>query len=778
MKIDLHVHSRYSIGPNEWILKQLGSKESYTEPRDVYRIAKARGMDAVTITDHDSIDGCLAISHLPDVFISCEYTVRFPEDRIPAHVLCYNITAQQHQRLRRLQHNVFDMAQYLKEERIVHALAHPFFAPRDAMSARHLWELFNLFDTFEISGAKDAYVNDRLKKVLDALRPGHKLTGGSDDHSSLNIGRMYTEVPGAKNVQEFFEGVTAGRSEPKGESANPLFMAWTFCSLGWQWLKANGGAPGGSRVLDEFLLPPERRPEQTAQSRAKAMLSSVKPSNWRSAAALMFIGRETEKACNNGLRELPAHEQWFHIVESITAKYVTKLGTKLVDDIMHQRFFNVLSNAPLPLALHLLTVPYFVAYAAAAKQEKLAREFYELAMPPNAEKVKVGKFTDTFGSVDGVSKTLEEQLTEAMKAGYDYQILNCVDSRDIPGLKYFKPLGIMAAPEYEVQKLCVPPILHMLRYTYEQRFTHLQVATPGPVGLVGILAAKVLGLPLQAVYHTQVPEFIGKATDKSILEPIARGFCLWFYDRADVVFGPSQSTVDYLLDGGLSPNKVKVYPRGIDTDRFHPSKRTDYWERVRGVPQGNLKALFVGRVSKEKGLPLLASAFKKLTAEQSAAADGEHRAVTLMVVGEGGYLDEMRQELADFPAVFTGPLHGEELTEAFASADFFVFPSTTDTFGRVVLEAMASGIPAVVTDVGGPPETVTHGETGLIYRADDESALLEAMIRMVRSEDLTVMSKQAREYAETRSFAKAFEDFWNMSISENHRPTPDPCLPL
>lgn len=128
-----------------------------------------------------------------------------------------------------------------------------------------------------------------------------------------------------------------------------------------------------------------------------------------------------------------------------------------------------------------------------------------------------------------------------------------------------------------------------------------------------------------------------------------------------------------------------------------------------------------------------------------------------MVVGEGPYLEEMREDLAGWPALFTGYLEGDELFQAYASADLFVFPSATDTFGNVVLEAQASGLPVIVTDAGGPQENLLPGQSGLVIKAHDGRALLAALKRLVDDGLLRArMDAAARRYAEERSFEGAF----------------------
>jgi glycosyltransferase involved in cell wall biosynthesis len=133
----------------------------------------------------------------------------------------------------------------------------------------------------------------------------------------------------------------------------------------------------------------------------------------------------------------------------------------------------------------------------------------------------------------------------------------------------------------------------------------------------------------------------------------------------------------------------------------------------------------------------------------------------LTVVGDGPYTDEMKHQLKDYPVTFTGYLTGEPLCRIYASADVFVFPSTTDTFGNVVLEAQASGLPVIVSDLGGPCENMLDQKTGIIVKSDDVTALLSAMQQFLNTPRLRgKMAEQARAYMEDRSFENAFIQSW------------------
>jgi glycosyltransferase involved in cell wall biosynthesis len=243
------------------------------------------------------------------------------------------------------------------------------------------------------------------------------------------------------------------------------------------------------------------------------------------------------------------------------------------------------------------------------------------------------------------------------------------------------------------------------------------------------------------------------------MEDLMWKYVLWYYAQLDWIYVPSRSTGKELARKGLRPECLRLFPRGIDIQRFHPSHRDpDFMEAY--AERSSLKLLYVGRVSKEKNLPLLVEVFKALCRDM--------KNLSLIVVGDGPYLETMKEELKETPCAFTGYLKGEPLEKIYASSDLFVFPSTTDTFGNVVLEAQASGIPVVVTDKGGPQENIIPGKTGLVVPADDGAAMLEAVRSLIKEPfRLTVMGKAARTYMEGRSFEKAFNETWNMYDQED-----------
>lgn len=182
---------------------------------------------------------------------------------------------------------------------------------------------------------------------------------------------------------------------------------------------------------------------------------------------------------------------------------------------------------------------------------------------------------------------------------------------------------------------------------------------------------------------------------------------------------PSSGTREQLHIHGLPLERMKPLPRWVDSDVYSPDMRNPSFWKSRGLGLGSTVLLYVGRISREKGLEMLVEAFRKLV--------DSGVAVALAVIGDGPYRADMEKSLCNYPALFTGYLEGENLQRGYASADLFVFPSATDTFGNVVLEAQASGLPVIVSDEGGPRELMIDGETGIVFRAGNEESLVDAI---------------------------------------------------
>ena len=228
----------------------------------------------------------------------------------------------------------------------------------------------------------------------------------------------------------------------------------------------------------------------------------------------------------------------------------------------------------------------------------------------------------------------------------------------------------------------------------------------------------------------------------------------WFYGQLDTVFINSEEYRQSWIKRGLDPAKLKILPRGLDTELFHPERHDPVFFQRFGSRDGQVRLLYVGRISREKDLDFLAAAYRRLR--------DEGLPLQLFVVGHGPYSDEFAKSLPE--ASFTGYLTGKELATAYASADIFVFPSTTDTFGNVIIEAQASGVPVVVSDSGGPKELVQHNENGLITKSHDLDDFTNAVRALVVDPAWRKdMGNRARRNVLERTWPSAVRKFWSMT---------------
>lgn len=804
--VDLHVHSSHSRRPSQWILQKIGCPECFTEPRRLYDVARARGMDLVTITDHNTIGGALEIAHLPGVFVSEEITTYFPEDKCKLHVLAYDVTEAQHAEIQRLRPDVFELVPWLRGQDIAHVLAHPLFAVNDRLTTEHFEQCLVLFNVLEFNGTRDQTQNTVLKAVCDSLTRAdlerladkHGLeplgptpwikshTGGSDDHSSLNIARMYTEVepePGQEpGPAALKRALRTGRTVPRGTPATPETMAHNLYGIAYQFYKTKLARRNAARftpakhlcfrfadhALDFGRVAPPtfldrfRRPIGRFKTAYKSLFGgqgTAKELMLREATGLILGDARLKDLADGKVRDvLEVEREWSRFVARATDRIFKQFADRLMEKIVTRKYLDIFHSLGAAGSFYALLAPYFVGYDLFSRErafcDRVLAAFGRKPLHPRRPGLRVAHFTDTFDEVNGVARTIRQQVSLVNRHGKNMRVVTCGEPKDMEGVANFEPVGSMRLPEYPDIRLHYPPFLEMLAYCFEQDFDLILAATPGPVGLAALGISRILKLPFHGTYHTAFPQYVGALTDDQVLEDGAWRCMIWFYSQMDTVYSPSRAIKRQLVDKGLDPDKIVIYPRGVDTARFNPGKRNGFFKRLDQRP-GTLNLLYVGRVSREKDLPVLAEAFGKLARMR--------KDVRLVVVGDGPYLEEMRRALKNTPAVFTGVLEGEDLAQAYASADIFVFPSATDTFGNVVLEAQASGLPAIVTDQGGPMENIIPDKTGLVAEAGNPDSLLRCVLHLADyPERRGYMGEAARKFMEGRTFDATFLRTWEI----------------
>jgi glycosyltransferase involved in cell wall biosynthesis len=231
----------------------------------------------------------------------------------------------------------------------------------------------------------------------------------------------------------------------------------------------------------------------------------------------------------------------------------------------------------------------------------------------------------------------------------------------------------------------------------------VHLVSPGPAGTGAWLLARVLELPVLGSYHTELAAYAGLRSGQEMFEYLAAQALGRFYGLCDVVLSPSPATDERLVELGIERSRIGRWDRGVDLRRFDPLLRTP------GLLPGEINVLYAGRLTAEKGASLLADAFL--------AARRRDPRLHLVLAGGGPEESMLRERLGD-TATFLGWRHGSDLARVYASADAFLFTSQTDTFGQVVLEAQASGLPVVAVNEGGPASLIEDGETGVLCPPD------------------------------------------------------------
>ncbi len=366
--------------------------------------------------------------------------------------------------------------------------------------------------------------------------------------------------------------------------------------------------------------------------------------------------------------------------------------------------------------------------------------------------MRIALFTDTLGDVNGVSRFIRGVADEAQRGGRELVVATSTrfEVPDRANIANFPPRFAGRMPGYENLEIVWPQRRSMIEWALRVRPDVVHISTPGPVGMVGRKVARKLGVPMLGVYHTDFPAYVGHLFEDRVLTHLTGAFMRWFYRPFARVFARSREYADAVEALGVSRGRIVALKPGIDLEAFHIRHRDDgIWSRL-GLPPGP-KVLYVGRVSVEKGLPLLARAWMMAPT----------RDAMLVVVGDGPYRARMERELEGRRAAFLGFRHGAELSAIYAASDLFAFPSATDTLGQVVMEAQSSGLPALVTDVGGPQSVVQEGVTGRILPAHDPRAWAAALEGLIADASARArMGAAAHGAMRGMSIQSSFEHFW------------------
>ena len=765
-RIDLHCHSRYSTSHNMWMAAELGFKESHTEPAAAYALAKKRGMTHVTLTDHDSIEGALRLAHHEDFIIGEEVTAFFPSEALHVHVLVWGIDEAQHAEIGELRFNLFELVEYLRGGGggggggVAHALAHPFSLVAGGLRGEQLESLVDLFAVWEVRNGLSCREENELAEDVVARSAGP--TGscaGSDDHTCLDIGTTYTAIALGAGDDSPLTALMAGAGSPRGSHGSTAKLAHNGVAL---LLGGTAGHTGAVRnalgrttrmsLPWELLMRPGGRKLAAGALSLSAASRRLRRGSRQSPLDVAMGKISQDLLSDDGLLRGVRHEQ----LEARVGDAWQEAMRGLLGDAEHfdlgelagdKKRLSAIADAQSLLAPYLFAAGFHARQRrhAEAVRERLAERGLALR-PGRATMPRVAMLTDTYDEINGVATVLHALVGHANAHDWPLTLVSAGTERlSEPGHEVFPAVESRSLDVYPGFPMSLLPVLEILRWCEENDVAVIHAATPGPVGLVAWLLANSLDLPLVGTYHTDLPNLGFSLTGDHMLKESLWAYVRLFYDQCALVFCPSESTRLELVDHRLK-SRLEPFPQGIDCELFDPARRDETLRRDLG--DGKRVLLWVGRISPEKGLDALAACYAALRARRDD--------VRLVIVGEGPYQKRLHELAPD--AAFLGVRTGAELAAIFASADVFLFPGHAETFGQTVLEAAASGLPAVVSAGSGTEDALVRNVTALSVAPGDARGFVAAVEQLLDDRGLHArMGAAARRFALGRTWPATFE---------------------
>ena len=377
----------------------------------------------------------------------------------------------------------------------------------------------------------------------------------------------------------------------------------------------------------------------------------------------------------------------------------------------------------------------------------------DAVVPPVRAPLRVAIVTGNFNYVrDGVALTLNRAADYL--ASKDVPVMVVAPTTANPAIEPRHPL--VSVPSFPIPtrseyRAALGLSSKAKRALLDFRPTIIHVATPDILGKQAITFARKQGIPVLASYHTRYDAYAHYYWGMTPFRELWKRYTRDLYSGCDCVLAPSESMASLLKEEGVSA-PIHLWKRGVDKQRFTPANRDPEWRAERGIGETDILITYVGRLVLEKNVLLLGEIFAQL----------RERGLSFrtMIVGNGPLEDQMRNTLED--TLFTGFLTGEELARAYANSDIFLFPSESESFGNVTLEAMASGLPVVGANACGSNSLVQPGTTGFLAEEASTAGFVDHLSTLIEDPDLRKrMGEAGHNLSLSYDWSKAMGDLEN-----------------
>ncbi|WP_273128882.1 glycosyltransferase family 4 protein [Metabacillus sp. HB246100] len=361
--------------------------------------------------------------------------------------------------------------------------------------------------------------------------------------------------------------------------------------------------------------------------------------------------------------------------------------------------------------------------------------------------MKIAIFTDTFApDVNGVARTLKRLTDYLEKNGYEFRVFapeSTKESMFTSHIHRFTSLPFFLYPEC---RLALPNMMHVKAELQRFKPDLIHVATPFNIGLCGLHYGKKLNIPIVGSYHTDFDQYL-EYYDLQFLSKVLWKYMHWFHKPLRKIFVPSHTTLDQLKRKGFS--NLRIWGRGVDCTLFQPSYSKEEIMNKYSIKEKYVLS-YVGRLAPEKDIETLMNVTSELP-------EPIRQQVHWLIVGDGPSKEDMVKRARE-NITFAGYLNGSELAKVYAASDLFVFPSPTETFGNVVLEALASGTPVVGANSGGVKNIIKHDVNGILCEPKNVETFTRAITKLLTNETIrNEMQVEARQYALTQTWDCIFE---------------------
>ncbi|MGA2583555.1 MAG: glycosyltransferase [Tepidisphaeraceae bacterium] len=793
-RVDLHCHSRASTEADEAVLQAIRCPESYSEPREIHALAKKRGMDFVTITDHDSIAGVGEILNLPGVFVGEELTCYFPEDHCKIHLLVWGIDQKHHQALQDRAEDIQAVAEYVAKNDFAHSVAHPLYRQNGKLDRTHIERLLLLFRGFEcLNGAHSMGHREAFEPLLDDLdaaeirrmervykieplysNPWKKVrTAGSDDHGMFNIGRTWTEFPeDAKTVDDILKCLRDGRCQPGGEAGSSAKLAHNFYGVGIRYhTRSIAKSPGSVESILMRRLVGEKSDASKLSlawnamgflaSGAKKKISrtlGLRPAARGTELLGELVGKSAMQrvrqsdavwgALKDGRAAFAEHQPLFDLVSDINRDVCGGIFSSVGDSLKDGQIGAIFDAVSTVLAHQATLLPYYFALFHQNQERHLLSEMTGRGRRAG-DRIRVAVFTDSSNArqpagdfVNGLAQFAELRDVELI-------VHTCSDelAKESNRWKNFRPLATQRVDAVKMD-LVLPPVLEVLEWADRKQFDVVLANTRGPMGACAWLVAKMLRTPLLAMCHEDVAKRVMGFTGGDYRVTMATSaLAEWFNNSAHTLLLRSRRGMEI---SGITAEKcvtIAPIPRTI-TPAADP---TDSFWREKNVAQP-LRLLCPASLSSRKDVVLIATAFKQVC--------GQRQDVALILLGDGPLLGAMKELTAGVPVYCFG--NEIDALEFCAKGDLLLYADRDDVTAQLVIDAQAAGLPVLVSESGAAREFVDEEVTGHILPSDDANLWAEKILLLLANEkERQRMSRSARQRSQRRIPSKAYEQVWD-----------------